>query len=461
MRKTLCAVLLAAVLLLSGCTVFKSLSSGNPLWYYNPPVSASQISFIGEAVAETRRQAELLAFTDVIEKLSSYLGFAIDRAAYRELSTAGTITEYGLTVLKADVTAHADGSFRVIVLASAPKEKISGLRSQSAIDLGERLELIESLILEGDEFIKTGKHVEGVRNYIKSMELSYGIDSRNLDSSYSFDVILSEVIYILDSLRLTVGRGNPAGLTCDVRVTRKGPFISSPVELCPVKASFEATDAGNNRYSDSYSFVTDRDGYMTFLPVNPSVVITGNIVFSIDLDSEIASIEKLDPKAGAQIREVLSSKTGVFSYHRQYGMGPMAVSSIRFGSLRDFYDSKDSTAYIVSRFTDDGTSASACPADADLDDAVLIERAKKSYPEAGVLLILRSGVIDVVTSETGVSVASIEGQALLYRLSDGALLFDSSTVYSTGFGEDRESALLSGRVRFEDIIYTMIKAVYV
>jgi len=460
-RRRFLLVFLFIALALSSCTLFKSIATGYPLWYYEKNLNTQQLRFIGEATAQTRRQAELLSYTDVTDKLSSYLGIEIDREAYRELTTSGTIEKFGLYIAESKITTTSDGGYRVIVLAIADKTKAESFRSQQAKDLGATIEQIEQLILEGDEYIKAGKDIMGVRNYLLSMALSCNIDGRNLNSEYSFDVILEEVLYVLNHIKIQVKNPDSKNLTCNVSVRRTGSLISSAVEQCPVKSSYVAMDARNSAYNDSFVFYTDADGLAYFYAINPAVTITGNITFSINLDDEVAAIEKLDPEAAQKIRAALEGITDVFNYHKEYSMGLIVVTSITFGKYRDFIDSEEATGRLVFLFEEDGAVAYANPADTDLRDEVLIDRARLTYQDAGILLIVRTGVIETVTSSTGVTVASQEGSASLYRLSDGQRLFDSGIVNSTGFGTDAESALADSLDRIETIIYSMIKAFYV
>ena len=461
MRRRILLTLLVVLLCLSSCTLFKSIATGYPMWYYEKNTNSLQLRFIGEATAETRRQAELLAYSDVSEKLSSYLGIDIDREAYRELSTSGTIEKFGLSIAESRISNTSDGGYRVIVLAVADREKADNYRSQQAKDLGATIEKIEELILEGDEYIKAGKDIMGVRNYLMSMALSCNIDGRNLDKEYSFDVILDEVLYVLNSIKIQVKNPDPKNLTCQVSVRRRGAILSTAVEQCPVKSSYVAMDAQNSAYNDSFVFYSDADGIAYFYAINPAVTITGNISFSINLDDEVAAIEKLDTEAAKKIRSVLDGITDVFEYHKEYSMGRIVVTSITFGNYRDYIDSEEASRRLVFLFEEDGAPAYANPADTDLRDEVLIDRARLTYPEAGILLIVRTGVIETVTSSTGVTVASQEGSASLYRLSDGERLFDSGTVNSVGFGTDAETALADSLNRIETIIYSMIKAFYV
>jgi len=447
-------------ILLCGCSVLKSLSTGYPIWYYNPSIPKNQVSFLGQGTAESRRQAELLAYADMSENLASYLGFELDRTLYRELLTSGTIESYGIRIQNSNSTQLDDGNYRVIVLAVTEKEMLDSLRSREAVDLGDRVELIGSLIAQGDEAIRQNRDIEGLKYYLRSMALSYGIESRSLNRDYRFDAILDEVLYVLESLNLTVTSEDSGGVSCVVGARRRVGFASSAVVGCPVKASYTAVDGRNSRYADSYIFLTGNEGTFEFYPVNPSILISGTVVFSFDLETEVAAVGRASPQAEARINEVLAGKTARFEYHRQYAMGTIAVTVLDYGNLGIFEDSRSSSEYLTARFVDDGAPAYSMSCDDPGDEAIL-DLTGSAHPDVGVVFVARTGVIETIASSTGVCAASMEGRGVLYRILDGEMLFDSGIIYATGFGADEAEAVKEGRMRIADLFYSLLKAVYV
>ena len=208
--------ILAVLCALCGCSLTKSLATGNPLWYYRTGVRGENIYFVGEATAPTRRQAELLAYQDIIDKLSSYLGEEPERTAYRELTTTGAIERYGLVVDNTFSSTEEDGSVRIMIRAAGTANILDSFRSTEAVELGRRISQVESYVLEGDEYIKNGMDLEGVRSYIKSITVSGSIDNRNLEKEYRSSAILDEVLYILKRVRLEISGFNSRP-SCDGR----------------------------------------------------------------------------------------------------------------------------------------------------------------------------------------------------------------------------------------------------
>ena len=77
------------------------------------------------------------------------------------------------------------------------------------------------------------------------------------------------------------------------------------------------------------------------------------------------------------------------------------------------------------------------------------------------LLVIRIGLLDSVSSSTGVVAASAEGLVSLYQCSTSKLLYQSDVIYSSAFGETEEAAIQSAFKKLADIAYTLVKAVYV
>lgn len=454
-------VLLFLVLCLTGCSLVKSLESGLPLWYFGSKNPRNQVYFVGEGRASTQRQAELLAFTNITDKLSSYLGNQTARSAYRELSTDGTISDYGLTVIDRFVRTEDNGEVLVLIRSVADRTLLDVFRSAEAVDLGTRLDRIEALILKGDEEIKKGRDVTGLKYYLQSMVLSGKTDTRNLRKEYSFDTILEEVLYVLGNIELYVLDPKPEEPSCTVSVRRRGSFISSPVAECPVFTAFEAVDGRYRIYSDSYVFQTDSKGVFHFTTVNPNILASGKVTFMLGLSDEVRDVGEVSESAARRLREALLATNVNFIYQKKHAMGTIAVTSMEYSTLGDFIPDGNSTAYIAGLFEKDGAPAMQCPAQHNLKDPFLLDTARSMYPDAGVLFVSRSGITDTVYSDTGVVAVSMEGSVILYNMKDSSVIFSSGIVKATGFGSSYEEAFENGRNTISDIFYSLIKAVYV
>ncbi len=463
MRKlrTRISVLILLVLCLSGCSLMKSLESGLPLWYFGSRNTKTQVFFVGEGTASTQRQAELIAFTDLTDKLSSYLGTPTSRSVYRELSTDGTIAAYGLAVSERFVRTGEDGNVMVLIRVVADRSILDSFRSPEAVELGTRLDRIEALILKGDEEIKQGHDITGLRYYLQSMVLSGKTDTRNLRKEYSFDTILDEVLYVLGTIEMTVQDPHPEIPSCTVSVRRRGSFISSPVAECPVFTSFEAVDGRYETYNDSYVFSTDSKGLFHFTAVNPNILASGTVTFMLGLSDEISEVAEVSESAARKLREAMLDTSFNFAYQKKHSMGVIAVTALEYSSSGQYISDGTSTDYIAGLFEKDGAQAISSPAEYDLQDLFLVDSAASRFPDAGVLFLSRSGIIETVVSDTGVTAVSMEGSVTLYNLRDSSIVYSSGIVYATGFGNSFEEAFENGRNTISDIFYSLVKAVYV
>ena len=127
-RNLLISVLFVMVLTLCSCTSFnailKSNMTGLPTWYYENDmgVGKGNRGIVGEGVASTQRQAELLAYSDVISKLSDLIGYELGQEEYRELSVLGTLTEFNLSVIDTFLNVSTDGIYTFFVHAAIDEE---------------------------------------------------------------------------------------------------------------------------------------------------------------------------------------------------------------------------------------------------------------------------------------------------------------------------------------------------
>ena len=113
-RRLIPALLLAVLglFVLTGCTSFsailKSNFSGLPIWYFDPEVNTGKnnTGMVGEGHASTERQAELLAYSDIIEQLSIATGSDLGQEA--RTSAPDTADDTKVPFLVIDTVHEAD-----------------------------------------------------------------------------------------------------------------------------------------------------------------------------------------------------------------------------------------------------------------------------------------------------------------------------------------------------------------
>ena len=291
MRKARFVLLILSLIIVlvtvTGCSsvsaLFKSNFSGLPFWYYEPEygVGKGNTGMVGEGVSSTERQAELLAYTNLIAVLSDRIGYELGQEAYRELSVMGTINQFGLEIVDRFSVAASDGNYHFYLHAVLDRE----LLDSATIDENKRRSSvsseIESLVLEGDTFVKTGKELKAVENYIKAMTLSYGLDF--IDSEYTYDALYPVVVDLLQSITVAVSSTRPELAICTISISRKGTFVSSAVESAEIKATYSAVDSKGEQYTDSFVYISDNDGRFEFNAINTSIVRKGTVTFSLNL----------------------------------------------------------------------------------------------------------------------------------------------------------------------------------
>ena len=464
-RVLLISVLVVMVLMLCSCTsfnaIFKSNMTGLPVWYYEKDmgVGKGNRGIVGEGVASTQRQAELLAYSDVISKLSDLIGYELGQEEYRELSVLGTLTEFNLSVIDTFLNVSSDGAYSFYVQAAIDEELLDKATTEEAKNRTQIISQVESLVLKGDEYVKSGQETRAVKNYLQAMALGYGHDY--IDEEYSFDELLDVVMGLLDNASLAFVSEKPELGICTISLSRKGVFVSSAVKSAEIIATYTAVDTKGVPYEDQFVYVTDNQGQFSFNPINPSIARKGTVSFRLNLYEEIEALEALAGKdAVAGLRTLIDSKELKFDYDKVYVLGSIAVTVIEHDELGYITGVKEISDYLADILVSDG--ADAAPFYAELDDEgdVLYELTHSNRTE-NCLLVIRVGLTGQVASSTGVHCASAEGLATLFDTLTGTVLYQSEVIRSNAFSEDREQSVMDAFKVLVDIAYTLIKAEYV
>ncbi|MBR2281294.1 MAG: hypothetical protein IJ863_01580 [Spirochaetales bacterium] len=456
--------MMLALALLTGCSSFlsiiKSNFSGIPVWYFDPVMNTGKgnTGMVGEGHASTERQAELLAYSDIMDQLSIATGSELGQEAYRELSVLGTISQIGLSI-EDRYTMTQEGQVTVLLHAVIEEDLLDLATSDETKRRAALSSEIESLVLEGDGYVKSGRELRAVSNYMKAM--AKGIGEDYISSEYSFDELYDVVVELLDSMVMAVVNPRPSSATCTISMTRKGTFVSSAVAGAEVVATYTAVDTSGTEYRDSFVYLTDADGTFPFTSINGSLARSGSIEFSLNLSSELASLSAApDQEKVRALSSLIASKSVVFSYSKTYTLGSLATAVIEHDILGYVTGSTDISDYIADMMKADGIEAA--PFHAELDDELdVLYEFNHSGRSENCLLVIRIGLMDTVASDTGVVAASAEGLVSLYQCSTSKLLYQSNVIYSSAFGETEEDAIRSAFRKLADIAYTLVKAVYV
>ena len=421
-------------------------------------IRSGMTAIVGTGEALTFRQAELLAYSDVVDTLSAMVGYDLGQEAYRELSVLGTISSLGLYIN--DTHSVVQDGMNYVYLHVVMDETLLDAATSEEMKTRNMLgSTIRTLVLEGDEFVKSGREIKAVDNYLQAMVLGYDLDY--IDPEYSFDALYEVVMDLLKNVSMTIQSQRPASASCTVSLTRKGTFVSSAVTSAEVLSSYQASDVRGNIYEDSFVYVTDDDGQFVFNPINYSIVRKGTVVFSLNLATVLSDLEK---KAGTEkvagLRNAVESKTISFSYSMTYALGDIAVAVVEHDRFGNVTGVKDITDYLTRRFVADDADAAAFYSELDDEDDILYEFQHSGRTE-NCLLVVRVGQLDGTDSATGLSAYSAEGIVTLFSCRDSKVLYRSDVVYASAVSETQEDAVTDSFRTFADLIYSLVKAVYV
>lgn len=467
-RSVVVVIALLVMVTMVGCksvgAVIKSTFSDLPYWYHNPEMGLSkdETPMLGQGSANTERQAELLAYDDIIGQLSDQVGYQLGREAYRELSVLGTILEFGLKV-KNTYTAVEDGRYTVYKQV-AINEK---LLEQAMTEENKRRQTVSAevkdIVLEGDEYVKDGKDLKAVSCYLRAMTLAYGQSYVNED--YGFDGLYPYVVEMIQSMRINIEEARMAYATCTVTLKRVGRFASSPIASAELMATYQAVDTRGEVYDDYFVYVTDDDGVVPFQSINDGLVRNGQIRFDLNIMEELDQLQAVvteteDLTKVANLRALVNSKAAYFNYSKIFSMGSIAVAVIEHDQYGYVTGVSDISNYVTEKLQSDGAFATAFYPELDHEDEVLYEFQHSGRNE-NCLLVIRVGVIDNKTTDLGFSIANAEGIAFLYRRNSTEPLYSSDVINASAFAETPEEAAQGAFKNLADIAYTLIKAVYV
>lgn len=474
MRKRNCLLILIVltVLLLSSCaqtrSVFMGFISGKPSWYYYPESRAEKgrLAFVGEGKSsENSRQGQLMAYNNLFSKLEEYVGTTLKKEYYRELTTLGTIEELGVREVDTYVDME-DGVSSVYVLCTASEEILNNMRTearQQEISIASR---VVALVEQGDQYIKESRDLSAVKCYLQSMALSYGVSS--IKDGYDYDSIAEEVLKILPGFSLTVMDEDTKAVTCTVLVERRETVLKTIVKMGEIIASYTCLDRTGNTWQDSYVFTSSTEGTFRFRSVNYTLINEGEIVFSFNLKDEIENLKAVDPEMAEKIQAIVDEKSVKFSYDSSGADEEMlGLFVLNYDFNREYLNDDTWSKYIQERFTSDSIttfvpnrySMRLMDSEISLTDSYLFPFITSDAVTS--VMIVRMGPLEIVKSETGVTVCVVEGKAVFYSSLNATAIHESPILNVSGFGDTEEEALNNACRNLCNIIYDWFKGNYV
>jgi len=465
LRKILVVSTVLILFLLSSCVtagaVIRSNFEGRPVWYYIPEsqVRKGRTVFMGEGRATNERQARLLAFSNLFENIEFYFGTELEDEYYRELTVLQTIGDYDLSVSDSDVS-YENGSYTVLLRATANTELIEKSRTESALNRQVILDQIYKLTAEGVEYMKSSMDLSAARKYMEAMLLAW--NNKDVKEAYSFDSLLDECVRILDSVELNISSVDSKKATCLVSVFIKEGKLTSLVPSCSVIAKYHARSIDGKAYEDSFSFRTSEDGSFVFRPLNYSLERKGTVVLSLDVEDCIVALEKKAGKeAVSKLRSAFEAKKVSFDYEFEYTDKTVGLVMMDFDISGEQMGNEFSGNYFKQKFDEAGIRFVELTYDNSLENPEILKKYKESFADPGYLFISRIAVTDSIESKTGESIVSCEGSFSIYDTTVKDPIKGSEMIYSTAFGETQLEAQQKAFMNLADLFFSFLRSVYV
>ncbi|MCF0238173.1 MAG: hypothetical protein HUK24_06195 [Sphaerochaetaceae bacterium] len=454
-------VVLTCALLVSCSTAtafMKSNITGLPIWYYDQNLGPgkNKKTFVGVGTSDNERNAQLIACSNAISLFSSYLGYDLGREEYRELISIGTISEYGIDTLAYSVVVN-ENQTSVYVLIGGDPQFLESLRSLEIVNKEKTSSTIKALVDEGDSYMKEGQDIKALKSYLSSLSLSYNED---VGSNYSFSTVMADAISILEDINLKITSSDTSQGKCTITVSRNGTRIFAPVSSASIIASYVALDPKGSEYNNSYFYSTDENGVVVFQPLNPAIKRKGEVSFSLDLSEELEELGKVvGQDAIKELEAVISSKKITFSYDMKYSVGGLAISVQEYDSLGNETGNEKTAKYLATLFEENEALCKVFSSWGQQEDDVLYEYQMKDGAFK-TLMICRFGVQDYKETSFGFIVTT-EGSVALYDTESGKVILNTAIVYGSGKGETYQEALEDAFEKTADIVYSVMKGVYV
>lgn len=430
------------LLVLASCSsitnLVRSSVEGVPSWVYQPEAKVNQIVFVGKGNANVMFNARLIAYEDILNQLSSFVGEDVLGAYYRELTTTDAIVDLGLKITHEYEKVDQNGS-NAYLMATADTAKIVSKRTDVFNAMLERDSTIADFIAKAETAYRSNKDVEAVRLYLQAAAVSAtGLVSHK---DHEVDALLEKAESIIASMRFTISKSDSSKATCTVFLRRKSRLLSPKVSNAPIKASFSARNSLGRNYVDSLIFNTADNGFISFLPYNKGIAGSGTIIFSIDLDDSLSSLQDLLTSDQMQVlKEVISENRVSFAYSL---VSPLQDSGIladihEYSFKGELLPSHVATEAMCSEFSIDSIYVEPTYVGAS-DGKELNAEIGKLGKKAKYFMLGRVGVVDEQLFGQKNTVV-VSGTVQLWDLATGKILADTLDIEAVAFDNDLSKA---------------------
>jgi len=453
------AVLLLSLSLFFSCTslsnLVRSQVEGLPSWVYTPVASANRTAFVGKGTTQVLFNAKLLAYEDILNQLSLFVGEPVLDTYYRELTTTDAIEAFGLNIVNEYSKTDPRSPSQFYLLATAETAKLESKRTNVYNAVLKRDNDIAALIQSADSAYRANNDIKAILLYFDATLIAS--EGPVSSKKYEVDALLAKSITFINALRFSLSKSDPLQATATVQLRRNSRLLSPKVLNAPVIAQFDALNSLGTSYADSLFFNTASEGDIQFVPYNYGLVGKGSIHFAVDFSSALSKLEQKIPQESLAPLYVALDKHGIgFSYSLISALAKKKiVADIReyeyTGTLRN---TKEALSAFLDLYDSRGVAISPLSL-AQEEVADIFAEVRQKAPGTSLVVKGKAGVVD----ETRIGdqiVVVVTGSVQLWNMDKNMLISDTLEVEAVAFATLPEEAKSKAFRRFGQISSSLL-----
>jgi len=453
------AVLLLSLSLFFSCTslsnLVRSQVEGLPSWVYTPVASANRTAFVGKGNTQVLFNAKLLAYEDILNQLSLFVGEPVQDTYYRELTTTDAIEAFGLNIVNEYSKTDPRSPSQFYLLATAETAKLESKRTNVYNAVLKRDNDIAALIQSADSAYRANNDIKAILLYFDATLIAS--EGPVSSKKYEVDALLAKSITFINALRFSLSKSDPLQATATVQLRRNSRLLSPKVLNAPVIAQFDALNSLGMSYADSLFFNTASEGDIQFVPYNYGLVGKGSIHFAVDFSSALSKLEQKIPQESLAPLYVALDKHGIdFSYSLISALAKKKiVADIReyeyTGTLRN---TKEALSAFLDLYDSRGVAISPLSL-AQEEVADIFAEVRQKAPGTNLVVKGKAGVVD----ETRIGdqiVVVVTGSVQLWNMDKNMLISDTLEVEAVAFATLPEEAKSKAFRRFGQISSSLL-----
>ncbi len=443
-------------LILTLCVFFISCATVSvfvrPDWISTTPKISGAVMYVGHGISFSEEGAKDDAYKEILDKIGKDLGYEIGTQYFRQLMSTDSIESLSTEVSDHYVYQETNGEWHYYVLARTSAKILENSRSQSYVELLQREDNISKKLSDSISLYKENRDVDAINALLEAIVISLEGDVNNPD--YTPDFLLEKVINYAENLRITLSKEAKESIGVTVKVSRTKGLFYPPVNNSSVIAKYSMMDINGDIISSTVRCMTNKKGTFRFKNTNPYIIRSGEIVFSILLDSNLLS--KIEEKAQEgfldSLYNILEEKSVAYSYDDTGRFSPdeLLFAIALYDTDGNQIDNPDFIEEVKRYFSTAKVADFSFVIAFGEESEDIYYDLLKTYPEYRYYAILRVGVTDFKQYRDEIY-ARTEGRVTIVSSSDEREIAVQDS-YMVGSGHDSESASYDSLLREARII---------